>query len=160
VETLQSANSGMLEVEGLEPGAILQAQLAKLVVNSILNPLTALCGCKTGQLFNNQDAKTLYSRLLPEAGVIVRALLPREDLKDAFSDEALDALVMRVVRQVANNTSSMLQDIQAGRRTEIDYINRYLVTQAQRLGLPHAHHSAMCRAITLLEAKARRNADL
>jgi 2-dehydropantoate 2-reductase len=147
----------MLEVDEMEPDAILQAQLGKLVVNSIINPLTVFFSCKNGQVFDTQKARTWYSRLLPEAGAIVRALLPREDLKDAFSDEALDALVMRVVRQTANNTSSMLQDIQAGRRTEVDYISRYLVTQAQRLGLPHTHHSAVCRAMMLLEGKGHRD---
>ncbi|KAK4119429.1 hypothetical protein N657DRAFT_581739 [Parathielavia appendiculata] len=149
---LRSANGGMLNVQVMEPDAILRHQLAKLVVNSIINPLSVRCNCKNGRVLEDPGARRLYDKLLMEAGAIVRALLPQGALDEDFSDTALDALVKRVARQTANNISSMLQDIQAGRRTEVRYINGYLALHGRRLGLPHRTHVGAVSFIRKIES--------
>ncbi|KAK4158239.1 ketopantoate reductase PanE/ApbA C terminal-domain-containing protein [Chaetomidium leptoderma] len=148
----QLSMAEMLETNILS-GAIMQPQLTKLVINSIINPLTAIFNCKNGQVFESREAKDLFHHLLEEAGAIVRALLP--ELEEAFSDESLGSLVQHVAKQTAKNTSSMLQDVQAGRRTEIDYINGYLISQGKRLGLPHKRHAAVYGMIKQLEVENR-----
>ncbi|KAK4097005.1 2-dehydropantoate 2-reductase [Parathielavia hyrcaniae] len=161
VERLRFANGGILDVQAMEPDAILPHQLAKLVVNSIINPLSVYRQCKNGQLLNIFEWKPkvqgaerrLYTCLLQEAGAIVRALLPRDAPKKQLSDDALDALVKRVARQTANNTSSMLQDVLAGRPTEVQYLNGYLVKQGQRLGLPYTHHRDIYERVRVIEGR-------
>lgn len=150
----QLSNSRLLQTSLLSPEQIVHAQLKKLVINAIINPLTACFNCKNGQVFESDERQALYRLLLQEAGAIIREMLPKSDnlRETAFSDRALSALVEEVAEKTANNTSSMLQDVQAGRRTEIDYINGYLVLQGRRLGLPTTHHQAVYNRIKTLEA--------
>ena len=44
-------------------------------------------------------------------------------------------LTYDVARKTANNKNSMLQDIQKGNRTEIDFINGKIVSYAEELGV-------------------------
>lgn len=151
----QLSNAELLQTALLSPENIIHAQLKKLVINAIINPLTACFSCKNGQVFKTHERQVLYRRLLQEAGVIIRQMLPHSEERfreTVFSDSALSALVEEVAEKTANNTSSMLQDVQAGRRTEIDYINGYLVSQGKRLGLPTTHHEAVYNMVKTLEA--------
>ncbi|KAH6855579.1 ketopantoate reductase PanE/ApbA C terminal-domain-containing protein [Chaetomium sp. MPI-CAGE-AT-0009] len=149
----QLSNTELLQTTLLSPEQIVHAQLKKLVINSIINPLTACFACKNGKVFEGHERQVLYRHLLQEAGVIIRELIPQSNNlhETVFSDRALGALVEEVAEKTANNTSSMLQDVQAGRRTEIDYINGYLVSQGKRLGLPTTHHEAVYNMIKRLE---------
>lgn len=143
-------DADMLDAALVSPSEVRQAQLRKLVVNSVINPLTALLGCKNGQVLASKEGRDLMDLLLKEAGPIVRALLPdpsNETVRRAFSDEALRDLVVAVAGQTAENTSSMLQDVRAGRKTEIAYINGYLVSEGKRLGLPCDHHAGLVERI-------------
>ena len=135
----------MLETTILSSGAIKKSQLQKLVVNAAINPLTAIFRCRNGQLVDNPAKLAAMKLLLDETGPIVRALLPVPS--DMFSNQNLLDLALTIARKTGANSSSMLQDVQAGRRTEIDYINGYVVTQGRRLGLPHPHSATVVRLV-------------
>jgi 2-dehydropantoate 2-reductase len=149
----QLLDAAMLKTSVVSPDEILAAQLKKLVINSVVNPLTALYNCKNGQVFDSAVASKVADLLLQEAGVIVRAILrsrsgqSRSSALAVFTDEKLREYVDDVVQKTARNTSSMLQDVQAGRQTEIDYINGYLVHQAKVMGLPHKQHEEVVQLI-------------
>ncbi|KAI0435294.1 hypothetical protein F5Y09DRAFT_336776 [Xylaria sp. FL1042] len=133
----------LLETPDLEatlttPDQINEAQLRKVVVNAVINPLTAVFRCNNNQLFNQPPRLALARTLVEEAGEIVRAILPqaaRRPKNSPFSDENLLASVRAVAEATGKCRSSMLQDVEAGRRTEIDHINGYLAIQGRRHGL-------------------------
>jgi len=139
------SQGSMLEATILSSGAIKESQLQKLVVNAVINPLTAIFRCKNGQLLDNPTRLTIMGLLIEEIGPIVRTLLP--NAPEMFSDQNLLEFVLSVARKTGANTSSMLQDIQAGRRTEIDYINGYVAAQGQALGLPYTRNSAVASLV-------------
>ncbi|KAK3936150.1 putative 2-dehydropantoate 2-reductase [Diplogelasinospora grovesii] len=143
IERLSQA--GVLETTVLTSAEIKEAQLQKLVVNAIINPLTAIFRCQNGQLLDNPTRFALMKLLINETGPIVRALLHRPS--DLFSDLNLLDLVLTVAHKTGANTSSMLQDVQVGQRTEIDYINGYVVAQGTRLGLPNTHSATIVRLV-------------
>lgn len=132
-------------------------QLEKLVVNSIINPLTAILRCQNGALFPsepNPDADGLLSlaimdKLVRECSTVLRALLDhdssaailqgsgtspltatRSTLKARFSFDSLRSMLHGVGAKVRDNTSSMLQDVQSGRTTEVRDFNGWLVDTA------------------------------
>lgn len=57
------------------------------------------------------------------------------DLPTRFSIEELELKVLDVADKTAINISSMLQDVQAGRETEIDYITGYLLRRGKECGV-------------------------
>jgi 2-dehydropantoate 2-reductase len=95
----------------------------KLAVNAGINPTTALARVPNGALGTDplagiaREAARETARVARDQGV---------DLGDDEAVAALDA----VVEATAGNTSSMLQDVLAGRRTEIDAISGAVVDRA------------------------------
>lgn len=108
---------------------ITQRLWLKLGINSVINPLTALHDCRNGDLLKLPDIDSIVAQLCREVTRIARAE------GQSIDADHLAAEVMRVMRDTAANRSSMLQDIQARRRSEIEFINGYLVRRAQAQGL-------------------------
>jgi 2-dehydropantoate 2-reductase len=139
------SQAGVLETTVLTSSKIKEAQLQKLVVNAVINPLTVIFRCQNGQLLDSPTRITHMKLLINETGPIVRELL--QTPCDLFSDQNLVDLVLTVAHKTGANTSSMLQDVQADRRTEIDYINGYVVAQGTKLGLPCTHNETLVRLV-------------
>lgn len=102
----------------------------KLVVNAAINPLTALLKVRNGQLLASADTRALMSAAAREAAGVAAALgieLPYDDPVER---------VEAVCRLTAANRSSMLQDVERGAQTEIDYISGAIVRQGEALGVP------------------------
>ncbi|MFH0959162.1 MAG: ketopantoate reductase C-terminal domain-containing protein, partial [Pseudomonadota bacterium] len=57
----------------------------------------------------------------------------------------------RVCKGTSGNLNSMLQDILAGRRTEIDFINGAIAAQAKSLGLEAPVNETLAMLIRSLE---------
>ena len=102
---------------------------SKLVINVGINALTALLRVKNGILVDNESARAVLRGAVAEATEVVRA----KGIRLLFDDAI--AKVESVARATAANRSSMLQDVLAGKRTEIDYINGAIVREAAALGL-------------------------
>jgi 2-dehydropantoate 2-reductase len=101
----------------------------KLVINSAINPLTALLRVKNGELLERPSARQLMGQLARETAQIAGA----EKIALPFSDPA--AAAEEVAHKTAANQSSMLQDVLRGAPTEIDAICGAIVKTAQKHGL-------------------------
>jgi len=101
----------------------------KLAVNSVINPLTALHRCRNGELVTRADLAARVAPLCEEVARICAA--------GGFAGvaAALPETVAAVIAGTSGNRSSMLQDVEAGRPTEIDYINGYLLQVAEGHGI-------------------------
>ncbi|WP_122089833.1 ketopantoate reductase family protein [Halalkalicoccus subterraneus] len=95
----------------------------KCAVNAGVNPVTALTGTENGAVLG-EPARPIAREAARET-----ARVARETGVD-LPDEAATSALHRVVRATSENTSSMAQDIERGRRTEIDAINGYVVERA------------------------------
>jgi len=100
-------------------------QYQKLLVNAVINPITALTRRQNGIILS-PALKGTVQRVVAEAVAVASA----EGL--ATSKEEALGLVLSVAEKTAANTSSMLQDVLRGRRTEIEAINGYIVRRARR----------------------------
>jgi 2-dehydropantoate 2-reductase len=116
-------------------------QLQKLVVNAVINPLTSIFDCYNGELFQNGAILGLIDQVISEISAVTLAILDSKgqlgdaNLRARFSQGVLTEHVYSVGEQTARNISSMRQDVLAGRKTEIDYINGYVVKQGKELGV-------------------------
>ncbi|HEY3367594.1 MAG TPA: 2-dehydropantoate 2-reductase [Symbiobacteriaceae bacterium] len=102
---------------------------AKLAVNAGINPLTALLRVNNGELLVRPDARRLMAAATQEAAAVAAAL-------GVVLVEDPRVRVRAVAESTAANRSSMLQDVAAGRRTEIEAINGAVAERGRALGVP------------------------
>lgn len=101
----------------------------KLLVNAGINPVTALLGEPNRVLLENEAAATVSQLLVSEAKAVVAQLGIALPWEEPMTE------VWRVIRATGANRSSMLQDLETGRRTEIDYINGAVIDYGRRVCL-------------------------
>lgn len=95
----------------------------KLAVNAAINPLTALTGFQNRAVVESPGLRNLAAAVVEEAARVARAR--RIPL----------GRVLEVARKTGANRSSMLRDVEQGRRTEIDAITGALIREAERAGV-------------------------
>jgi len=115
----------------------------KLAINCVVNPLTAVHRCRNGALRENSALSEKVDALCQEIESLARAC------DKSSVAEQLRENVDQVITATAQNHSSMLQDVLAGRQTEIDYLNGYLVELAAHYQLEMPQN---LRVITAIKA--------
>lgn len=103
-------------------------QFLKLLVNATINPITALTRQQNGVVLS-PALKSTVQAVVAEAVAIAEA----EGL--AIPEKEALELVLSVAEKTAANTSSMLQDVLRGRKTEIEAINGYIFRRAEEHGI-------------------------
>lgn len=88
----------------------------KLVINSAINPLTALFKIPNGKLLESPPAREMMAALARETALVAA----HQGIVLPFSDPV--SVVEDVARRTASNHSSMFQDVLRGAPTEIDAI--------------------------------------
>lgn len=142
-----AAFAQLLDRAGLhtQVGQDIEARLwEKAVANAAINPLTALWRVTNGELLQTEERRWLLTRLAEEAANVARTkgiVLPFEDPV---------GFVESVCRTTAANRSSMLQDVERGRQTEIDSINGIIVAGGRGLGVPVDINEVVWRLVRAL----------
>ncbi|MBP1156292.1 2-dehydropantoate 2-reductase [Paenibacillus sp. PvR098] len=139
----------LLEVAGFQ--AFLSKNITsrvwhKLLINAVINPLTAILQVTNGELPGLPQAQQLMRALFDEGTALAAAL--RIELDPDLWEQLLE-----VCRRTSANRSSMLQDVLAGRPTEIDAINGGLLKKAESVGLFMPAHQAVYQLMKALEGR-------
>ncbi len=108
---------------------------SKAIVNAAINPLTAICRVRNGKIVEIEELWSIAESVVNEGVEVLRGLgiLKQGVLNQGATDFV--ELVKDVATKTSENRSSMLQDIENGKRTEIDFINGVIVRKAEELGL-------------------------
>jgi 2-dehydropantoate 2-reductase len=102
----------------------------KLVVNTAINPLTALLRVPNGELLKRPSARVMMKALADETAAVASA--QRVRLPFSNPGEAAES----VARKTAANHSSMFQDVRRGAPTEIDAICGAVARAGRRHRVP------------------------
>jgi 2-dehydropantoate 2-reductase len=118
---------------------------AKVLYNAPLNPLGALLGRTYGELAADEVTRAVMDDAIGEAFAVARAdgVALRWPDADAYRREFYE----RLVPSTAGHRSSMLQDIERGRRTEVDAINGQVVARAAAHGLAAPVNATLARLV-------------
>lgn len=111
----------------------------KLIINASLNALGALYQCTHQQLLDRQSSAV--KALCEESTSILNHIQFKPSSDTLWQD------IQALMPTIGSNMSSMLQDIQRKKSTEIQYINGYLVDLAQKHGLPCPLNQNICKRI-------------
>jgi pantoate--beta-alanine ligase len=110
-----------------QPIQALQSVWEKLAVNAVLNPICALFDVPNGALREDRFAE------------IRRGIAAEVDAVAAASGIVIpggaEAAALAVAESTAENICSMLVDVQRGLKTEVDFINGFIIREAEKLGL-------------------------
>ncbi len=124
---------------------------AKLLYNGLLNPLGALFGVAYGALGESDAARSIMADLAAEIFAVMRASGYDTHWPDAAT--YLDDFYARLLPPTAKHESSMLQDLRAGRRTEIDAILGVVVELGHEAGVAVPVSETLTRAVRFLEGR-------
>jgi 2-dehydropantoate 2-reductase len=115
----------------------------KLVVNCVVNPITAILGCEVGGIANPQLEP--LKRLVIDECIAVAASEGMTFAVD-FMQEIDDFF------RPSHNIASMLQDLRRGRPTEIDYMNNAVAALGAQHGVQCPVNGALSAIIKAMEA--------
>ncbi len=125
------------------------AQWSKLIFNATVNSVAAVTGLAHDHHFADEgrpdDLGRLVHALVDEGKAIAHAA------GIELHDDPWEMNVL-ATRRGSAHTPSMLEDIEAHRRTEIDLITGALVREAERHGVPAPLHSVMFELVRAKEA--------
>lgn len=100
----------------------------KILINAGINPFGALTGMKNGELIIIPELKELMVETVIEGRNVAKKI-------DAKLEGDPVSLMIKTAEMTAQNKNSMLQDIEKGKRTEIDFINGAISNLGKRKGV-------------------------
>jgi 2-dehydropantoate 2-reductase len=121
---------------------------SKNLINCSLNPLSAITGVTYGTL-KEPYSWHIIDQIVREIFAVVRA----EDISLEWGDPdaSLGYLYGALIPVMAGHSSSMLQDILHGRKTEIEYLNGAVVAAGKRLGIATPYNACISDLIRFKE---------
>lgn len=122
----------------------------KLFINIGINAITALTGIKNGRILDLAATRDLSQKAVEEAIAVAQA-------KGIRVEENVVAHVFKVAEATATNRSSMGQDVDSHRQTEISAINGAVVREARQMGLATPVNDTLTALIQTLESHYDQN---
>jgi 2-dehydropantoate 2-reductase len=134
---------------GLPTEAVADArgpQWRKVIFNAATNPVGALTGLTHGRVCEDAQLRALVSGLVDEGKAVAAA---QEIVLDADPEELIDHAARPDVAY--DHKASMLQDVEARRATEIDYLNGGIVRFGREQGVPTPLNDAILALVKGVE---------
>ena len=122
------------------------AQWRKVIFNAATNPVGALTGLTHGRVCERPDLRALVSALVDEGEAVAAA---QGVTLDADPEELIDHAARPEVAY--GHKASMLQDVEALRPTEIDFLNGGIARFGRELGVPTPLNDAITQLVKALE---------
>ena len=128
--------------------AVMSAIWEKVAFNAVMNAVAAITGYSVGEMADRWELRELATDIIAEIVSVARAA--GITLQSARISQALEF----AYAHHRTHLPSMLQDLRAGRATEIDSINGAVVREAERLGLAAPVNATLTRLVRALERTA------
>jgi len=119
----------------------------KLFINISYNSLTAITGLTNGELVGSETGRKLMNMLVDETAAVAKQLGIHPHYPDPMQ------AVIDIGRFIGPNRSTMLQDVLAGRRTEIDALNGAVARLGREAGVDVKANEIVTHLVKLIEEK-------
>jgi 2-dehydropantoate 2-reductase len=130
---------------GLDPNVLISIW-EKAAFNAAMNAIAAVSGMQVGQMADSAHIRAIAAGVAREAVTTARAAgIEADELR-------IWAAMEHAYATHRNHRPSMLQDLQAGRRTEIDAINGAIMAHAERLGVAVPVIETLARLVRAMES--------
>ncbi len=129
------------------PDDILHALWLKFMLNVSANQTTAVLGMTFGELLENKKAMVFVRNILKEVEIIAKA----EGIKN--TDIMIDETIENLNKMIPEGKTSMLQDVEAGRKTEVDMFAGTVIRLGQKHGIATPYNSVLKELIDIIYEK-------
>ncbi|NIQ02849.1 MAG: 2-dehydropantoate 2-reductase [Nitrospinaceae bacterium] len=123
---------------------------AKMLYNCMLNALSTIHDVPYGHLGDSPHTRELMEDVAHEVFAVMKAA--GYDTHWTSAQEYIDVFYKKQLPPTYDHEPSMLQDVRAGRRTEIDALNGAVVQLGQQHGVPTPANATLTRMIRFMES--------
>jgi 2-dehydropantoate 2-reductase len=135
---------------------------SKLLINCSVTTLGALCSQTMRQYMETETGKKVFRRTYEEALSVALAIgtrlerlavdpIPPGWPSNLATEEHYESWVEAIIAFYGDVKPSMLQDFERGRKTEVDFINGYVVTLGHASGVPVHMNAAITNLVHQIE---------
>src|SRR5260370_535861 len=117
---------------------------AKAIVNSAINPISAITHLRNRDVRRIPELREIAFKAVDEGSAVARA-------SGILLDPFPKSLLAKVLAQTPRNKSSMLQDIEAGRKTEIRQLNGSISRLGSLVGVSTPFNYLLTKLVLALE---------
>ncbi len=125
---------------------------AKMLYNCMLNGLSTIHDVPYGVLGESPHTRELMENIAHEVYAVMKAAGYDTHWKSA--EDYIDTFYKHQLPPTYSHEPSMLQDVRAGKRTEIDALNGAVVQLGQQHGIATPHNLTVTRMIQFMEKQA------
>jgi len=134
-------------IKYLIPEDIRRSLWLKYMLNVASNPTTALLRMTFGEMLNNKKFMQLAVKIMEE----VRAVAKAENINN--TETMIDETITHLKTMLPEGKTSMLQDVEAGRKTEIDIFAGTMITLGQKHNIPTPYCCFLNEMFEIIHAK-------
>lgn len=121
---------------------------SKLLINASFSGMSAVLGCTFGEAAKDKESRRIVQKLIKEcidvcaaSGIRIEPIQGKDvvrllDYHNAFKKAISFFIIPIAIRKHARLKASMLQDIERGKKTEVDSINGAVCAQGRKAGVP------------------------
>jgi 2-dehydropantoate 2-reductase len=124
---------------------------AKMLYNCTLNPLGAILRAPYGVLGKAESTRNIMEGIAEEVFLVMQGA--GYVTHWASVDDYLKTFYEKLLPPTAKHESSMLQDIQARKKTEIEALNGAIVHLGEKLHIETPHNMVVCGIVKFMEEK-------
>lgn len=139
----------------------------KLLMNTTFSGMSAALGCTFGEVLHNDTAMKVLANIADETIKVAKAheiqlvKMQGEDLSELELESQREIpkkmpLYQKVWTPHVNLKASMLQDIEKGKQTEVDFINGVIVERGREVGIPTPFNEGVYRLIKQAEVERKK----
>ncbi len=141
---------------------------SKLIINSCITPLGAICGLYLGKMLLIRKVRNIFIEIIREAVEVAVSLNIKIEVfggkldfekflrgNDTFSDFRRHLLLIVIGYKYRKLKSSTLQSLERGKPTEIDFLNGYIVKNGSIYGVSVPVNTVIVNMIHQIELKKR-----
>lgn len=132
---------------------ILKRMWEKLAVNAVINPLTTILEVPNRELLH-VELENIMDKITVETCQVAKCVGVELDHSRTIKK------IKEVCRLTSQNLSSMLQDVQGGKRTEIESINGAIIQYAKEHNIPVYYHEMLYALVRAKEEHNTRNTGI
>jgi 2-dehydropantoate 2-reductase len=127
---------------------IRRSKWEKMCWNCVFNPITVLIDDRVAKALDHPEMERVIHQIVDEVAAVAAAVkvpLPPD----------MPERVVKWTQEIRDIHTSMYDDWRAGRPTEIDYLNGYIVRKGRELGIPTPVNEALTALIKTITEKER-----